>query len=207
MRIGIFGGSFDPVHFGHLLLAELCAEACALDRVWFIPAGVPPHKSGKPLASDTHRIEMLRLAIAGNRRFEVNTLEVDRGGVSFTVDTLHEIRRQHPSATLFFLMGADSLADLPKWRQPEEICNLAQLAIVQRPHSPPPDLEAIKRLIPADVPQPHIVWMPAMGLSSSEIRGRVAQGQSIRYWLPRSVQKYLETHGLYQRPKASGRNE
>ncbi len=115
MRLGILGGTFDPVHYGHLLLAEQTREQCGLDRIWFLPAAVPPHKRSAPLTPGARRIEMLRLAIAGHEAFEVSTLEIDRGGVSYTLDTLSAVRQQQPEAELFFLMGADSLRDLPTW--------------------------------------------------------------------------------------------
>ncbi len=113
MRLGLYGGSFDPVHYGHLLLAESCREQCRLDAVWFAPASIPPHKQGRTLSQAADRIEMLKLAIGGHEPFTVFTGEVDRGGVSYTVDTLAQLHEELPSAELFFLMGADSLADLP----------------------------------------------------------------------------------------------
>src|SRR5262245_62009417 len=120
-RLGIFGGSFDPVHNGHLLLAECCREQCRLDEVWFLPAAAPPHKLGHVLAPAKARIEMLELAISGHEAFRVSPLEIERGGVSYTVETLRAIALQEPQAALFLLMGADSLRDLPTWREPEEI--------------------------------------------------------------------------------------
>ena len=119
MRLGIFGGSFDPVHYGHLLLAESCREQCRLDEVWFVPAAAPPHKRSRELTAGQHRIEMLRLAVGGHAAFQVSTLEIERGGLSYTVDTLAEIQQHQPAAELFLLMGADSLVDLPSWREPD----------------------------------------------------------------------------------------
>src|SRR4029077_3920571 len=119
MRLGLLGGSFDPVHYGHLILAESCREQCRLDAVWFVPAAIPPHKQNNKLSAPANRIEMLKLAIGGHEAFSVYTGEIDRGGVSYTVDTLQQLHDQEPQCELFFLMGADSLADLPTWRQPE----------------------------------------------------------------------------------------
>ena len=130
MRLGIFGGSFNPVHYGHLLLAESCREACALDEVWLVPAAVPPHKQGVVLAPAKARLEMLELALAGNEHLRPSSIELDRGGVSYTVDTLARIAAEKPGATLFLLMGADSLADLPTWREPARICSLATPVVV-----------------------------------------------------------------------------
>ena len=118
MRLGIFGGTFDPVHYGHLLLAELCREACRLDQVWFVPAATPPHKSPRAITPAGQRLEMLELAVGGNECFAVSRLEVDRGGVSYTVDTLAELKAADPQRELFFLLGGDSLKDLPHWREP-----------------------------------------------------------------------------------------
>src|SRR5688500_10806095 len=122
MRLGLFGGTFDPVHYGHLLLAEACREQCRLDELWFVPAAVPPHKQERTLSPAKERVEMLRLAVGGHPAFSVSTLEIDRGGVSYTVNTLDAVRLSRPEATLFFPMGADSLVDLPTWREPRRIC-------------------------------------------------------------------------------------
>lgn len=118
MRLGIFGGTFDPIHYGHLLLAEFCREACRLDRVWFVPAATPPHKSPREITPAGQRLEMLELAVGGNEFFAVSRMEVDRGGVSYTVDTLAELKAADPQRELFFLLGGDSLKDLPQWREP-----------------------------------------------------------------------------------------
>lgn len=203
MRLGIFGGSFDPVHLGHLLLAENCREQARLDQVWFMPAATPPHKPHAQLADGQQRVEMLKLAIGGHESFAVSTLELDRGGVSYTVDTLEQIRAQHPVDELFLLMGADSLADFPTWRSPERILELALPIVVRRVGSPEPDIEPLAALANAErVTQIRAsqVEMPAVGISSSEIRRRVAAGKSIRYWTPRGVEKMIEAAGLYRTP-------
>ncbi len=201
MRLGIFGGSFDPVHFGHLLLAETCREQCRLDRVLFMPAAVPPHKS-RPMTPAAIRAEMLQLAVGGHPGMQVSTLEIDRGGVSYTVDTLASLRRQHPEAELFFLMGADSLVDLPSWREPQRICSLAVPLVVRRADSPEPEFgklapflddARIRRI------QECQVTMPVIELSSTEIRQRVAAAKSIRYRTPRAVEMYILNSGLYSR--------
>jgi nicotinate-nucleotide adenylyltransferase len=201
MRLGIYGGSFDPVHFGHLLLAESCREQCQLDEVWLLPAAVPPHKTDLTMTAAKRRIEMLNLAIGGHEALRVSTIEVDRGGVSYTVDTLTTIRQQHPGAELFLLMGADTLYDLPNWREPQRVCQLAMPVVVQRSGSPPPDLEVLRPVVAAEQIaniQQHQVTMPIIELTSTEIRQRVANGMSIRYRTPRAVEKYIETNRLYQ---------
>src|SRR5262245_678910 len=132
MRLGIFGGTFDPVHYGHLLLAESCREAQRLDAVWFLPAAVPPHKRDRELTPAEQRSEMLELAIAGHESFGGCRYEIERGGVNYTVDTLAHLREEEPSRELFFLLGADSLRDLGTWREPQRICALATPIVVRR---------------------------------------------------------------------------
>ncbi len=205
MRLGLYGGSFDPVHYGHLLLAECCREQCQLDAVWFAPAAIPPHKQQSTLSAAADRIEMLKLAIGGHGAFTVFTGEIDRGGISYTVDTLEQLREELPDAELFFLMGADSLADLPTWREPERICTLAIPIVVRRSGSPKPDDAVLSKLMSPErlaIARQNRVEMPVIDLRASEIRHRVCAGQSIRYRTPRAVEKYIETHGLYRTPVA-----
>lgn len=201
MRIGIFGGSFDPVHYGHLLLAESCREQCRLDQVWFLPAALPPHKQTALLAPPDRRLDMLELATGGHPAFFVRADEIDRGGVSYTVDTLAALRASAPGHEWFLLLGADSLADLPNWREPQRIAELAQVVVVRRPerslheHS---GLAASAVAAPAQAAAPLVVAMPPIGLSASDIRDRVASGRSIRFMTPRAVELYIQTHGLYR---------
>lgn len=200
-KLGIFGGSFDPIHYGHLLLAETCREQCRLDRVLIVPAAVPPHKQLQALTSARDRIEMVRLAIGGHEHLAVSTIELDRGGVSYTVDTLAALAEQQPGSALFFLMGADSLKDLPTWREPQRLCELAIPLVVRRAGSPEPDFSAISHLVTSgrlEEIREHQIEMPIIELSSTEIRQRVATGRSIRYRTPRAVEKFIETHGLYR---------
>lgn len=201
MRLGIFGGSFDPVHCGHLLLAESCREVCRLDCVWFLPAAAAPHKRERRTASARQRVEMLRLAIGGHPGLDVSTLEIDRGGVSYTVDTLESLHNAQPDTELFLLMGADTLVDLPNWRAPARICELAVPVAVGRAGSPAPDYSLLSHLVSADrldYFRQYYVHMPIVELTSTDIRERVAAGQSIRYRTPRAVEKYIETNGLYR---------
>ncbi|MGE0761035.1 MAG: nicotinate-nucleotide adenylyltransferase [Pirellulaceae bacterium] len=201
MRIGVYGGSFDPVHYGHLLLAECCREQCALDEVWFVPAGTPPHKQDRDITPGRWRVEMLQLATGGTTAFRVQTLELDRGGVSYTVDTLDQLKRQHPGDELFLLMGADALADLPGWREPARICDLAIPVVVSRAGAPVPDLAILASLVDARrlaVIRNHLVEMPTIDLSSTELRHRVAAGRSIRFRTPRAVEQLIAAQGLYR---------
>jgi nicotinate-nucleotide adenylyltransferase len=201
MKLGIFGGSFDPIHYGHLLLAESAREQLALDQVWFIPAAVAPHKQSKTATSSKQRIEMLELAIAGHEAFRLSTLEIDRGGVSYTVDTLQDIHEQLPEAELFLLMGADSLADLLTWREPERICELAWPVVSRRADAPEPDFATLAHLVtPARLLQMEALrlQMPIIQFSSTDLRARAAEGRSLRYRTPPAVEQYIRAQGLYR---------
>ncbi len=199
MRLGIFGGTFDPVHYGHLLLAEQCREQCRLDQVWFLPAGVPPHKLERTIAAGKARAEMLELAVAGHDGFHVDRRELDRADPCYTVDTLASLHAEDPTREIVFLLGADSLADFPTWREPRRIVELARLAVVNRGGAPLPDLGPLRPLLGAAIEsRVEIVTIPGLDLSSSEIRRRVHAGKSIRYMTPRAVECYIETHGLYK---------
>jgi len=201
MRLGVFGGSFDPAHYGHLLLAECCREQCRLDAVWFVPAAVPPHKRQRELTAAEHRIEMLELAIAGHPAFAVSRYETDRGGINYTVETLAHFHQEDLQRELFFLLGADTLEDLPTWHQPERLCELAIPVVVRRSGFDGPDFGCLAGMISPpriEMIHRHQVDMPDIGISSTEIRRRVAVGRSIRYQTPRAVEQYIETHGLYR---------
>jgi nicotinate-nucleotide adenylyltransferase len=201
MRIGLFGGSFDPVHYGHLLLAECCREQQRLDRVLFIPSAISPHKQERVLSPGTQRAEMLDLAIGGHERFSVSRHEIDRGGVSYTVDTLRQFQNELPSNELFLLLGADMLYDLPHWREAAGVCEMAQPIVVRRAGVPPPDFNILKPIAPPERIEAFRhsqVEMPTIAFSSTEIRRRVEAGLSIRYWTPRAVEMYIQAHGLYR---------
>jgi nicotinate-nucleotide adenylyltransferase len=192
MRLGLYGGTFDPIHLGHLILAEACREACSLDRVWFVVAGAPPHKPGGR-TDVNHRIEMARLAIAGNPAFEVSEIETRRPGPHYSVETLEVIARERPEDDLFFLIGADSLVDLPHWRSPDQIQRLASLVVANRPGFEPPPFS-----VPPDARAIHRVTIPPIGLASNEIRRSRQEGRSVRYQIPRAVEAYMDAHGLYR---------
>ena len=198
MRIGIYGGTFDPIHLGHLIMAESCRGACELDRVWFMVAGAPPHKPGGRTDAN-HRVEMTRLAIAGHPQFEVSERETSRPGPHYSVDTLEAIHGDHPADDLFFLIGGDSLIDLPQWREPGRILSLANLVVANRA-----GFEPSSPVIPADPQLPpraiRHVAIPPIGIASSDIRRRLGEGRSIRYQVPRAVEAYIEAHKLYRPP-------
>lgn len=200
MRLGILGGTFDPIHYGHLLLAECCLEAEGLDQIWFMLAATPPHKLQQTISPAKARLEMVNLALAGHPVFKSSSLELDRGGVSYTVDTLAEILHGDPGCELFLLLGADSWQDLPNWHQPAEICQLATPIIVNRAGGPAPDFTIAADLLSPDhlsETQPLHVTMPAIDLTSSDLRARAAAGQSLRYRTPSAVEQYIEQHQLY----------
>lgn len=201
MHLGIYGGSFDPVHLGHLTLARCCAEQRELAEVWFVPAAHQPLKPGGPQATDRQRLEMLQLALAGQEAMHVSEIEIERGGVSYTVDTLHAVKQQRPDADIFFLMGADSLADFPQWHQPERILELATPLIVRRAGAGEPDYQVLASFVSAGRLQAIIdarVEMPAVPISSSEIRRLVASGGTWQTMVPERVAKYVEEHRLYR---------
>jgi nicotinate-nucleotide adenylyltransferase len=202
MRLGLFGGTFDPVHVGHLILAEQCREACGLDRVWFVVAGEPPHKRGDrtPLA---HRLEMVRIAIAGHSAFEASDLESRRPGPHYSVDTLTAVRRERPGDDLFFLVGADSVVELPTWRDPAGIARLATIVVANRPGIEEVDPTALPDFGPGAEPL-QLVTIPPIGIASSDLRRRQAEGKSIRYMVPRGVEAYIDANGLYHEQTPSG---
>jgi nicotinate-nucleotide adenylyltransferase len=205
MRIGVFGGTFDPVHLGHLRLAECCQQQARLDEVWFVPAHRQPHKPDGPAAAGEDRAAMLRLATGTTPGHMVWTGELERGGVSYTVDTLREIREREPEAVLFFLMGADSLADLPHWREARAVCELAVPLVVRRAGRPEPDFAALAGLVSAERLSEFRaaqVEMPETPISSSEIRRLVAEGGAWQELVPAAVAAYVEERGLYSRLEA-----
>ncbi len=201
MRVGVFGGTFDPVHQGHLILAEQCREQGNLDEVWFVPAPRPPQKEPLSITRFDQRVEMLALALAGNPAFRINEVEKDRPGLSYTVDTLAELRRHHPTAELHLLIGGDTLADLPNWREPKRLLQLAGLLVMARPGTPLLTAEELRaRLgLPGSAPLSlEVARAPLIDISSRDLRQRVAEGRSIRYVVPRAVECYVHDRRLYR---------
>jgi nicotinate-nucleotide adenylyltransferase len=205
MRIGLYGGSFDPVHQGHLIVAECCREQARLDKVLFLPAAIPPHKQDRPLTEAAHRVEMLRLATGGHPAFAISTDEIDRGGVSYTVDTLARLKAAHPADELLLILGPDALADLPTWREPATILARAEIIAVTREGVDDvraivaaPQLAALLGPEKARRVVENRVTCPAIGIRASDLRAAIRAGQSIRYRTPRAVEQYINAHGLYQ---------
>jgi nicotinate-nucleotide adenylyltransferase len=202
--IGIMGGTFDPIHVGHLAAAEEAREALGLERILFIPAGVPPHKPERPVTERDHRVAMVDLAIADNAAFELSRIEVDRDGPSYTADTVEMLAAMQGAhgreADLTLILSVESFHGLPTWREPRRILALCRLAVVPRGGFPTPErawLAEQFRGVPV-----HVAFLdaPRLRLSGSEIRQRVAAGRSIRYLVPDAVIDYIGDHGLYRTP-------
>ncbi len=194
----MLGGTFDPIHLAHLLMAEAAREQLGLDQVLFMPAPQPWRKAGRPITPVEHRLTMVRLAVAGNPYFDVSTLELMREGPTYTADTLATLHTQFGrGTTLHFILGGDALHDLPNWHKPQEIVELARLAVTARAGSTMPDLAAIEACVPGVAAAIERVDMPAMEISSTNIRQRVAEGRSLRYLTPPEVIAYIYEAGLY----------
>ncbi len=206
-RLGVLGGTFDPPHYGHLLLADTARVQLRLDRVLFAPAGQPPHKPEAQPSSTAHRVALVELALAeaGEPVFMLSRVDLNRPGPHFTADALEILHQDYPSATVWFLIGADSLTDLPKWHRPDRILALARLGVLPRPGYRP-DLEKILASLsfgdgsvaPEELPK-RIDWLagPAPDISSSELRERARQGLPLRFLVPPSVEAYVREHRLY----------
>ena len=198
MRVGVLGGTFDPPHVGHLLAAEEARVQLALAKVFFLPAGTPPHKSGEPVTAAEHRVEMVRRAVASNPYFVVSLVDVERSGPSYTVETLRLLRDLWgDGAEIHFIVGMDMLADLPNWHKPHQVVKLCRLSVVNRPgyDAGMEDLEAI---IPGVSQKVDLFSMPLLSVSSTDLRERVRQGRTLRYYVPAAVEAYIEAHRLYQ---------
>jgi nicotinate-nucleotide adenylyltransferase len=195
-RLGLLGGTFDPPHYGHLLAAQEAASQLELERVLFLPARQNPLKQGESITRAEDRWEMVTRAIGDNPLFEASRLDMDRPPPSYTVDLLRTL--QEPGWELFFLVGADILPELPKWRSPREILQLARLAAVNRPGSPPLDLAALERALPGSAERIDLVSIPGVAISAREMRDRVHAGRPLRYLTPPAVERYIESRGLYR---------
>ncbi len=196
IRLGLLGGTFDPPHYGHLLAAQEVAWRLQIDRVLFLPARQNPLKRGEPSSSAEDRCDMVALAVADNPIFELSRLDLDRPPPSYTADLLRAL--ESPEYELFFLVGADILPELPKWREPRQIVQLARLVVVNRPGAPRPDLDRLERLLPGVGERSEHVQIPGVDVSSSDIRRRVAAGRPIRYLTPPAVERYIMDRGLYR---------
>ena len=199
MKIGVFGGTFDPIHIGHLIVAEEARVLLDLDEVLFIPAGQPWLKTGQPITEARHRMEMVMLAVESNPYFRASGIEIARQGPTYTVDTLADLHKRSDGQMQVFLpMGLDLLYELGKWRQPERIFEVATVVGIPRPGFEGFDLSTLDSIAPGVSRKVVMLNVSLIGISSTEIRRSVAQGQSIRYRVPESVERYIAKHALYR---------
>lgn len=203
MKLGVLGGTFDPIHLGHLILGEETRVQLGLDRVLFLPAGDPWRKAGRRITPREHRLAMTQIATADNPYFTVSRLEIDRPGPSYTAETLVLLSQEYgPETELYFILGRDALADLPYWRDPARILALAVLAVAERPGwtaAQQPELEAYLRSLGARIIP---LEMPLLAISATRLRERLAAGLSVRYQVPDAVLDYIAQHGLYRKADA-----
>jgi nicotinate-nucleotide adenylyltransferase len=202
-RIGLLGGTFDPPHYGHLLAAQEAACQLRLDRVLFLPARQNPLKQAEPSSPAQDRCEMVARAIADNPLFTLSRLDLDRSPPSYTADLLRALRAELDGAIeheLHFLVGADILPELPRWRTPDEIMRLARLVAVNRPGAPPPDLAALEQSLPGSRDRVVVLEIPGVAISASDLRARIRAGRSIRYLTPPAVEDFIRAAGLYRSP-------
>jgi nicotinate-nucleotide adenylyltransferase len=193
VKTGLLGGTFDPPHLGHLIVAQDAALALGLDRIVFIPAAVPPHKLGQPITPAPLRARMLELALDADQRFGIDALELERSGPSFTVDTLRDLSRREPATEWTLLLGADQFAEFSTWREPDEIRRLARLAVLSRGGND--GRETAARAVAGVTAVP----VTRIDISSTEVRRRVAAGRPIRYLVPAAVEQFIFEQGLYVR--------
>jgi nicotinate-nucleotide adenylyltransferase len=196
--IGVMGGTFDPIHVGHLAIGEEAREALALDTVLFVPAGQPPHKPAGSVTSVEHRLAMVELAIADNPAFELSRIEIERPGPSYTVDTVEALVRD--ADDLVLILSAETFSELPSWHEPERLFEAARMAVVPREGYPAPDPAWLAAAFPGREDRVTYLEGPRLGLSSTAIRARVAAGRSIRYLVPDMVGAYIADKQLYRRP-------
>ncbi len=200
-RIGIMGGSFDPVHMAHLVISQDATERLELSEVVFVPAAIPPHKQHLQQVDAEHRLNMLRLAVEADFRFSVSDIELKRGGISYTIDTMVELKKTEPNAEWILVVGSDTLIDLHNWYKVDELLDLCEVATFVRPGENNPK-EIAGKILLADCRKEqllaNLVESHLVDISSTEIRMRVAEGLSIRYLVPPEVEMYIYEHGLYR---------
>lgn len=205
-RVGVFGGTFDPIHYGHLVTAEECRARLELDYVLFVPTGQPPHKQRRVVSPADARVNMVQLAIASNPAFQLSRIEVDYPGPSYSVETVARLQQQFgPEVELYFIIGMDSLNDLLTWREPARLVSLCRIVAATRPGAPPPDFTSLESVIPHIRERVTILPVPELNISSSELRRRVSVGLPIKYQLPESVEAYVYGHHLYEAPQVTRR--
>jgi nicotinate-nucleotide adenylyltransferase len=198
MKIGLLGGTFDPIHVGHLTIAEEVRLKLDLNEVLFIPAGQPCLKGERSIAPGEHRLEMLKLAIGSNPRFKVSAIELRRAGPSYSVDTVSALRDElGAEVELYFIVGFDALAELPIWKEPSRLLDMCQVVGVRRPGYAELDWRSLEQAIPGISSRVIVVDVPQIDISSTQIRKRVAKGLSIRHLVPEAVERYISENRLY----------
>ena len=199
MRVGLLGGSFDPLHLGHLALGEEARETLNLDKLLFVPAGAPWMKRRRKLADGLERLEMVRLAVSSNPCFGVSSLEVERPGPTYSVDTLEELHRQAGGRNeYYFILGADVVEDVGRWKEPARVLELCTLVVAYRPGYGQPDLATLDAVQPGASAKAILLDTIPLDISSTGVRRRVARGRSVRYLVPPEVDTYIREHGLYR---------
>jgi nicotinate-nucleotide adenylyltransferase len=193
-RLGVMGGTFDPIHYGHLVTAEEALMQFALDAVVFVPTGQPWMKEGREVSPPEDRYLMTVIATASNPRFQVSRVEIDREGPTYTVDTLKTLAAEHPDAELYFITGADAMLEILEWKDPEEVLSLAHFIAATRPGY---DLTRFESMAPRHT-NVSLMSIPALAISSTDVRGRVGEGRPIRYLVPEGVKSYIEKADLYR---------
>lgn len=197
-RIGVFGGTFDPPHLGHLILASEARYQLRLTRLLWVLAAVPPHKLESAISPLEDRVEMLQLALQNDPAFEVSRVDIDRPGPHYTLDTVALLRRQNPGETIVLVIGGDSLRDLPTWHQPTKVVAACdEIGVMRRPGDEM-ELSALEAILPGLASKVRFIDAPLLEIASHEIRERVANGQPFQYYVPAAVQQYIVTHGLYK---------
>jgi nicotinate-nucleotide adenylyltransferase len=200
--LGILGGTFDPIHLGHLAIAEEVREVLGLERVLFVPAGVPPHRSNAPVASGGDRLAMVRLATMGNPGFSASPIEIERPGMSYSVDTVEQfaadLRADGGAADLWFVLSSEAFGQLPTWHEPERLLRAARIAVVPRAGAPAVGPDWVAQRFPGFEARVRFLGGPQLGISGTEIRRRAAAGRSLRYLVPDEVARYIGDHKLYQ---------
>jgi nicotinate-nucleotide adenylyltransferase len=194
-RVGVMGGTFDPIHYGHLVTAEEAVVQFGLDEVVFVPTGRPWMKADRVVSPSEDRYLMTVVATASNPRFSVSRVEIDREGPTYTVDTLRQLADEHPDAELYFITGADAILEIFDWKDPEDVLGLAHFIAATRPGY---DLARFEAAAPTHHPKVSTMDIPALAISSSDIRERVREGRAIRYLLPEGVKSYIEKQALYR---------